>query len=119
MKYTKNIPGVSSETKCLNAIICGNVENKYRARYVKKALLVGCYLGGGASNRRKIFVIQRRPCSLFNISLRFQQEVTMWQIFPKLPTGPICVLGGVVMPVPHHVVSPPLNSMRCLVKLIL
>lgn len=43
VKYTKNIQGVSPKTKCLNAIICGNVENKYRARYVKKALLVGCY----------------------------------------------------------------------------
>lgn len=43
----------------------------------------------------------------------------MWQISPKLPACPICVWRGVVMPVPHHVVSPPLNSIRCPVKLIL
>lgn len=43
----------------------------------------------------------------------------MWQISPKLTAGPICDWRGVVMPVPHHVVSPPLNSIRCPVKLIL
>lgn len=41
------------------------------------------------------------------------------QIFPKVPAGPTCVWRGVVMPVPHHVVSPPLNSICCPVKLIL
>lgn len=43
----------------------------------------------------------------------------MWQISPKQTVGPICDWCGVVMPVPHHGVSTPLNSIHCPVKLIL
>lgn len=43
----------------------------------------------------------------------------MWQVFPKMTAGPGCDWRGMVMPVPHHVVSPPLNYICCPMKLIL
>ena len=43
----------------------------------------------------------------------------MWQISPKVIVGPIRDWRGRVMPVPHHVASPPLNHIRCPVKLML
>lgn len=90
----------------------------------KKALLVGCNWkkkkkkNTKKRKNRKNVLNQKNVC-IYCISLHSLLQATMWHISPKLTVGPICDWHRVVKPVPHHVVSPSLNSIHCPMKLIL
>lgn len=51
---------------------------------------------------------------MFSISVHFLLQISVWQISPTLTAGPKCDWCGVKIPVPHHVVSPPANSIHSL-----
>lgn len=62
---------------------------------------------------------KEKPCLVFSISMHPLQHVNVWQMSPKLSAGPMCFWHGVVIPVPHHVVSSPVNLIRCHTKVII
>lgn len=56
-----------------------------------------------------------KPCLVFSISM----HVDIWQVSPKLSAGPMCFWHGVVIPVPHHVLSGPVKLIRRHTKVII